>query len=175
MKRPLAVGDLQLGERYVYPNDATLIEADTSDRYMNMDYMFLRSVAGSDLLQFFVSYDIACQWRLHIWEHMIKYQDKTLTLDRRGRFFTFLIPKFHLPAHIEACNLKYSFNLTPHVGQTDGEAPERGWANANPLARSTKEMGPGFDGTRSMIISMIGIIKRSSHWVSGDYGLYLRC
>ncbi|KAK7008357.1 hypothetical protein R3P38DRAFT_2551264, partial [Favolaschia claudopus] len=29
------------------------------------------------------------------------------------------------------------------LGQTDGEAPERGWANANPLATSTKEMGPG--------------------------------
>lgn len=56
---------------------------------------------------------------------------------------TFLVPKFHLPAHIEACNLKYSFHLTPDVGQTDGEAPERGWADANPLARSTKEMGPG--------------------------------
>ncbi|KAJ7688528.1 hypothetical protein B0H14DRAFT_3533268 [Mycena olivaceomarginata] len=78
MKRPLSVGDLQLGERY-----------------MNMDYMFFRSMAGTDLIRFFVSYDIACQWSLHIWEH-------------------------------------------------GWEAPERGWANANPLARSTKEMGPGF-------------------------------
>ncbi|KAJ7270337.1 hypothetical protein C8J57DRAFT_1435473 [Mycena rebaudengoi] len=50
---------------------------------------------------------------------------------------------FHLPAHIEACNILFSFNLTPFVGQTDGEAPERGWANVNPLAASTKEMGPG--------------------------------
>ncbi|KAJ7834048.1 hypothetical protein B0H14DRAFT_3087643 [Mycena olivaceomarginata] len=117
MKRPLAVGDLQLGERY-------------------------RCQVRSPPV--FVSYDIACQWRLHIWERMIKYQDKTLTLDGRGRFFTFLVPKFHLPAHIKACNLKYSFNLTPHVGQTDGEVPERRWANTNPLARSTKEMDPGF-------------------------------
>ncbi|KAJ7858216.1 hypothetical protein B0H14DRAFT_3447339 [Mycena olivaceomarginata] len=127
MKRPLSVGDLQLGERY-----------------MNMDYMFFRSMAGTDLIRFFISYDIACQWSLHIWECMIKYQDETLTLNGRGRFFTFLVPKFHLPAHIEACNLMYSFNLTPYVGQMDGEAPERGWVNANPLARSTKEMGPGF-------------------------------
>ncbi|KAJ7817192.1 hypothetical protein B0H14DRAFT_3474825 [Mycena olivaceomarginata] len=50
---------------------------------------------------------------------------------------------FHLPAHIEACNILFSFNLAPYVGQTDGEAPERGWANANPLTTSTKEMGPG--------------------------------
>ncbi|KAF7367039.1 CxC2 domain-containing protein [Mycena sanguinolenta] len=127
MKRPCAVGDLQLGERYI-----------------NVDYMFFFSIAGTQLLRFFVSYDIACQWHLKLWERMQNYQDATLTLDGKGKFFTFLVPKFHLPAHIESCNLKYSFNLTRFVGQTDGEAPERGWADANPLARSTKEMGPGF-------------------------------
>ncbi|KAJ6479858.1 hypothetical protein C8R45DRAFT_906215 [Mycena sanguinolenta] len=126
MKRPKAVGDLQLGERY-----------------LNMDYMFFYSIAGTELLRFFVSYDIACQWHINIWGQLQKYQDATLNFGR-GRFFTFLVPKFHLPAHIEECNLKFSFNLTRDVGQTDGEAPERGWADANPLARSTKEMGPGF-------------------------------
>ncbi|KAF7371413.1 hypothetical protein MSAN_00778000 [Mycena sanguinolenta] len=129
MKRPKAVGDLQLGERY-----------------LNMDYMFFHSIVGTDLLRFFVSYDIACQWHLNLWGRMEEYDDATLTLDGRGRYMTFLVPKFHLPAHIEACNLKYSFNLTRFVGQTDGEAPERGWADANPLARSTKEMGPRIIG-----------------------------
>ncbi|KAJ7702503.1 hypothetical protein B0H16DRAFT_1483197 [Mycena metata] len=126
MKRPLSVGDLQLGERY-----------------LNMDYMFIRSIAGSPLVQFFVSYNIACQWHIHIWDRLRHYQDETITIDGVGKFVTFLVPKFHLPAHIEECNLKFSFNLTRFVSQTDGEAPERGWANANPLARSTKEMGPG--------------------------------
>ncbi|KAG6836139.1 hypothetical protein H0H93_011016 [Arthromyces matolae] len=50
---------------------------------------------------------------------------------------------FHLPAHVEDCNLLYSFNLAKGAAQTDGEAPERGWANINPLSQSTKEMGPG--------------------------------
>ncbi|KAJ7775778.1 hypothetical protein B0H14DRAFT_2401678, partial [Mycena olivaceomarginata] len=126
MKRPLAVGDLQLGERYI-----------------NMDYMFFRSIAGSPLLRFFVSYDIACQWHINIWRRLAAYQDPDLLVAGNKPFYTFLVPKFHLPAHIEACNLRFSFHLTPEVGQTDGEAPERGWANANPLARSTKEMGPG--------------------------------
>ncbi|KAF7335854.1 CxC2 domain-containing protein [Mycena sanguinolenta] len=108
MKRPQAVGDLQLGERYI-----------------NMHYMFLCSVAGTDLFRFFVSYDFACQWQLNLWGRMAKYKDATLTLDGEGRFFAFLVPKFHLPAHIEACNLKYSFRLTRDVGQTDDEAPER--------------------------------------------------
>ncbi|KAJ7790478.1 hypothetical protein B0H14DRAFT_2396421, partial [Mycena olivaceomarginata] len=126
MKRPNAVGDLQLGERY-----------------MNMDYMFLKSLAGTELVQLFVSYDIACQWHINIWIRMAAYANKEITIDGRGKFFVFLVPKFHLPAHIEACNLKFSFNLTRDVGQTDGDAPERGWCSTNPLARSTKGMGPG--------------------------------
>ncbi|KAG2066882.1 hypothetical protein BDR04DRAFT_1028956 [Suillus decipiens] len=53
------------------------------------------------------------------------------------------MPKFHLAAHIKACQTAFSFNWTPGVGQTDGEAPEHGWANINHVASSTKEMGPG--------------------------------
>ncbi|KAJ7440330.1 hypothetical protein B0H11DRAFT_2253095 [Mycena galericulata] len=125
MKRPLAVGDLQFGERYI-----------------NIDYMFFRSVAGTDLVRFFVSYDIACQWHINIWNRMATYESE-IQMENNGKYIVFLVPKFHLPAHIEACNVRFSFNLTRDVGQTDGEAPERGWANANPLAGSTKEMGPG--------------------------------
>ncbi|KAJ6538601.1 hypothetical protein B0H10DRAFT_1856886, partial [Mycena sp. CBHHK59/15] len=125
MKRPLAVGDLQFGERYI-----------------NMDWMFFRSVVGTELMRFFVSYDIACQWHINIWRRMSGYE-QSIQLVGGHRFIVFLVPKFHLPAHIEACNLRFSFNLTRDVGQTDGEAPERGWANANPLANSTAEMGPG--------------------------------
>ncbi|KAJ7797779.1 hypothetical protein B0H14DRAFT_3493267 [Mycena olivaceomarginata] len=113
------------------------------ERYINMDYMFLQSIAGSELVRFFVSYDIVCQWHINLWSRMAEYKNEAITIDGRGKFMMFLIPKFHLPAHIELCNLKFSFHLTPDVGQTDGEAPERRWADANPLARSTKEMGPG--------------------------------
>ncbi|KAJ7215151.1 hypothetical protein C8J57DRAFT_1440578 [Mycena rebaudengoi] len=126
MKRPNAVGDLQVGERYI-----------------NMDYMFLAGIKGTELQNFYVSYDIACQWHIHLWARMSKY-DPVIQYRGDKKFVTFLVPKFHLPAHIESCNLQFSFNLTRWVGQTDGESPERGWANANPLAGSTAEMGPGF-------------------------------
>ncbi|KAJ7439025.1 hypothetical protein B0H11DRAFT_2254147 [Mycena galericulata] len=125
MKRPNVVGDLQFGERY-----------------LNMDYMFFVSITGTDLMRLYVSYDIACQWHKNIWIRMLSYKSEIQYLGE-GKFVTFLVPKFHLPAHIEECNLRFSFNLTRDVGQTDREAPERGWANANPLAASTKEMGPG--------------------------------
>ncbi|KAJ7073553.1 hypothetical protein B0H15DRAFT_792741, partial [Mycena belliarum] len=126
MKRPNGVGDLQRGEKYI-----------------NMDWMLWMSLVGYDLLvQLIISYDIVCQWHINIWKRLQKYSPALI--ERAGKhYYMWLIPKFHLPAHIEACNILYSFNLTPFVGQTDGEAPERGWANANPLASSTKEMGPG--------------------------------
>jgi len=60
-----------------------------------------------------------------------------------NRDVTFLVPKFHLPAHIASCQWAFSFNWTKGVGRTDGEEPERGWANINAAASSTKDMGPG--------------------------------
>ncbi|KAJ7431719.1 hypothetical protein FB451DRAFT_1573587 [Mycena latifolia] len=124
MKRPKGVGDLQRGERY-----------------LNMDYMFFKSIEGSDTQLFFVSYDIACQWHKNIWDRMRIYS-RDIRHENGKRFFVFLVPKFHLPAHIESCNISFSFLLTRYVGQTDGESPERGWANINRLATSTREMGP---------------------------------
>ncbi|KAJ7738197.1 hypothetical protein B0H16DRAFT_1730090 [Mycena metata] len=48
MKRPNAVGDLQLGERYI-----------------NMDCIFM-GLAGSEISELYVSYYIACQWHKNI-------------------------------------------------------------------------------------------------------------
>ncbi|KAG5634322.1 hypothetical protein H0H81_002404 [Sphagnurus paluster] len=52
-------------------------------------------------------------------------------------------PKFHLPTHKPECHVNFSFNFTPHVGCTDGEALECGWAAINAVSSSTKNMGPG--------------------------------
>lgn len=73
----------------------------------------------------------------------MKIFDSEIQIKDGEKFLVFLVPKFHLPAHIELCNLLYSFNLTPFVDQMDGEAPERGWADANHLANSTSVSGPG--------------------------------
>ncbi|KAF9458821.1 hypothetical protein BDZ94DRAFT_1172825 [Collybia nuda] len=124
-KRPNGVGDLQLGERYI-----------------NMDYLFFSSLQGSKLKTLVVSYDIACQWHKNIFTRMKSFPSE-MQLSESVKYIAFLVPKFHLPAHIEDCMLQFSFNLTKGVGRTDGEAPERGWASINPVAQSTKEMGPG--------------------------------
>ncbi|EMD30341.1 hypothetical protein CERSUDRAFT_61255, partial [Gelatoporia subvermispora B] len=125
MKRPCSVGDLQKGERYV-----------------NMDYLFNSSLQHHSVNLVVSSYDIVCQWTRHLFDRFAKYGWK-LTFGPDPIQFLFLIPKFHLPAHQDSCQYKYSFNYHCGCGRTDGEAPERGWAWADPLASSTREMGPG--------------------------------
>ncbi|KAK0237361.1 hypothetical protein EDD85DRAFT_953359 [Armillaria nabsnona] len=115
MKRPLSVGDLQKGERY-----------------LNMDYFILSTLSYDTPPDLVISYDIVCQWHKNFFARMEKYLASL-----------YLVPKFHLPAHILSCRNNFSFNFSAKVGWTDGEAPERGWAATNALANSMKEMGPG--------------------------------
>ncbi|KIK44648.1 hypothetical protein CY34DRAFT_79396, partial [Suillus luteus UH-Slu-Lm8-n1] len=125
-KWPCGVGNFQQGEKYV-----------------NMDYLFFSTPQHSDeVLTLNMSYDITCQWSKHLWVHMSKYPS-CLHFEHDGKTMTFLIPKFHLPAHITACQISFSHNLIKGMGCTNGEAPEQGLANINPVATSTWEMGPG--------------------------------
>ncbi|KAG1839753.1 hypothetical protein DFJ58DRAFT_718504 [Suillus subalutaceus] len=125
MKLPNGIGDLQKGERY-----------------MNMDFLFFSTLRGRCIDTLNVSYDIACQWHKNLWQRM-STMPLDLHLDHLATFVRFFVPKFHLPAHILTRQTKFSFNFSKYVGRTDGEAPERGWSNINPVASSTKEMGPG--------------------------------
>ena len=95
--------------------------------------------------KFVISYDIVCQWSVNLCERMKNYVEESdnFFLFREDSSVTYLVPKFHLPAHVAKCRTRFSFNLTKGVGRTEGEAPERGWVGPNALAPSTKEMGPG--------------------------------
>jgi len=110
-------------------------------RYVNMDYIFFSSLAGTELEHITVCYDIACQWCRHLLERMEKlpaklHLPKTLKLRYR-------VPKFHLPAHVQKCWAPYSFNFSPCVGRTDGEGVERSWSTLNGVARCVSMMGQG--------------------------------
>ena len=107
-----------------------------------MDYMFASAIRHTDATVLKVSYDIACQWHKKLYQRMDK-MPPALHLNLWDCDVTFLVPKFHLPAHIPSCQWSFSFNWTKGVGRTDGEEPERGWANLNPAGSSMKDMGPG--------------------------------
>ncbi|KAG2349429.1 hypothetical protein BDR05DRAFT_972471 [Suillus weaverae] len=110
-------------------------------RYVNMDYLFFSTLCHTTVDILNISYDIACQWNKHLWHHMASFPPLNAT--HTAKKVTFFMPKFYLPAHIESCQTSFSFNFACGIGRMDGDAPERGWVNINPMALSTKEMGPG--------------------------------
>ncbi|KAG1894399.1 uncharacterized protein F5891DRAFT_1130931 [Suillus fuscotomentosus] len=106
-------------QRHNFKRPCAVGDLQKGEKYMNMDYLFCSTMQyAKDLL-----------YPNHI---HFKCSDKSIT---------FLVPKFHLPAHILACQITYSHNLIRGMGHTEAEAPERGWANINPVA--THEMGLG--------------------------------
>ncbi|KAG1875913.1 hypothetical protein C8R48DRAFT_745573 [Suillus tomentosus] len=121
MRLANGVGDLQKGEKY-----------------LNMDYIVFSVLSCS--INF--SYDIACQWHKKLW-HQVSASLPLQLHPNSSQQYRFFVLKFHLAAHIAACQTEFSFNWSPHVGRTDGEAPEWGWADINCVAASTKKMAPG--------------------------------
>ncbi|KAF6741938.1 hypothetical protein DFP72DRAFT_994736 [Ephemerocybe angulata] len=81
-------------------------------------------------------------WSINLMRRLKAIDDKSPLLNEKVKT-RYVVPKFHLPAHIAPCQSKFAFMLTPGAGLGDGEAPERGWADTNPLGPSTREMGPG--------------------------------
>ncbi|KAK7051166.1 hypothetical protein VNI00_004666 [Paramarasmius palmivorus] len=123
--QPNGVGDLQRGERYC-----------------NVDWIIASLLRyHGKALKICLSYDICCQYCKKFVERI-----STLPLNLRPaavRRFMYVIPKLHIYGHTLSCQLRYSLNLTPGVGRTDGEGIERNWAGQGPIATSTMEMGPG--------------------------------
>ncbi|KIJ36825.1 hypothetical protein M422DRAFT_77334, partial [Sphaerobolus stellatus SS14] len=94
-----------------------------------------------------ISYDIACKYHIHF-DKRIANGDYPLMMPKERRQLAkkdivWLVPKFHLAAHIENCADRFSFNWTKNVGRTSGESVDTIWANLNGLALATREMGFG--------------------------------
>ncbi|KAK0467431.1 hypothetical protein IW261DRAFT_1613021 [Armillaria novae-zelandiae] len=124
LKLPLCTVDLRVGETQV-----------------EMDFGYLTAVRHFDgVPRIVTSYDIACQWSINLEERINIYGD---VMRPKIPKKVYLVPKFHLPGHIKDCQEKYCMSFHIHVGENDGEAPERSWAISNGVAASTREMGPG--------------------------------
>ncbi|KAG1722136.1 uncharacterized protein EDB91DRAFT_1240247 [Suillus paluster] len=107
-KCPCGVSDLQKGEKYV-----------------NMDYLFFSTMQHmGDIAVLNVSYNIACQWSKHLWQHMGQYPSMIHLHHHDNKTIKFIVPKFHLPVHIKTCQITYSHNLLKGMGRMDGEVPK---------------------------------------------------
>ena len=149
-------------------------------RYVNIDYFFYSSLKNTSIQSIVASYDIACQWCQNFNTRMHAAFPASWLINCKSAInLHFLVPKFHLPAHTEKCHRDFSFNYVRHVGQTDGEAPERGWANINGLAYSMREMG--FRSRQDTIEDHLGnwnwkktIAMGMSKWVSTVTGFHVK-
>ncbi|KAJ7578945.1 hypothetical protein C8J56DRAFT_796995, partial [Mycena floridula] len=126
MKRPNGIAALQQGERY-----------------LNIDFIVWMSLWMSLLNWIVMSYDIMCQYSINFYKRMEAQFGEIPSRLHKDVKFTWTVPKFHLPAHVQSCWQSFNFNYTRWTGRSDGEAVERGWSWLNRLGRSIKEMGPG--------------------------------
>ncbi|KAJ7801671.1 hypothetical protein B0H14DRAFT_3489329 [Mycena olivaceomarginata] len=122
---PNGLGDLQKGERYA-----------------NMDFVVLSALAGFALLWLTISYDIACQWKLNLAEH-IQRLPSDMRLPLNTIKIQYALPVWHAGSHNEECQNDNSLSFKVGVGKTDGEGVERTWSVMNPAAFMTKDAGRG--------------------------------
>lgn len=108
-----------------------------------MDYFLYFSLLLFGLHQLVISYDIMCQYGIHLWTRLATKFPDNWVVNTGAVSLKSAIPKFHLPAHILKCHWQFSFNFLKWVARTDGEGVERGWAKLIGLKGSTREMGPG--------------------------------
>jgi hypothetical protein len=107
-----------------------------------MDYVLLSTLIGISIAMLVVSYDVACQWSVNFATRLAEFP-VAMQFDISDIVFTTVIPKFHILGHGKKCQSVWSLNYRRWMGRTDGEGVEREWSHINPVALSTKVMGPG--------------------------------
>ncbi|KAJ7059923.1 hypothetical protein C8F01DRAFT_1254013 [Mycena amicta] len=116
----------------------------TTGLYANMDYILLSALRYASVKKLVISYDIVCQWMIHLAERARRIATETPITTNLDQFeLDFGLPVWHAIVHEASCQAENSLSFVKGVGRTDGEGIERTWALLNPVAFATKEMGEG--------------------------------
>ncbi|KAJ7294043.1 hypothetical protein C8J57DRAFT_1491395 [Mycena rebaudengoi] len=110
--------------------------------YANMDSVVMAALAGLTFMMLTISYDIACQWKKGLRnQSALLLPDIQLNLNKVD--VQCGLPVWHATSHQADCTNKNSLSFLVGVGKSDGEGVERMWADLNPAAFHTKQMGYG--------------------------------
>ncbi|KAJ7058604.1 hypothetical protein C8F01DRAFT_990484 [Mycena amicta] len=120
-----------------------LSQTDHLHRYANMDYILLHALTDARVKRLLISYNIACQWEVHLRERVLNFAEDAGVIDLANFEIQFALPVWHAAAHEVLCQAEMSLSHVAGVGCTDGEGIERTWAVLNPISFATKEMGEG--------------------------------
>ena len=113
-------------------------------RFINMDLINLHSRQHARGLRILTMYDIICQFIIYAAEQMEEYpEDLRTELADFKKELLYAIGKLHWHGHKPKGHSRYSLNYIPGAARTDGEGIERRWWDIQPLASSTRMMGPG--------------------------------
>ena len=107
-----------------------------------MDYIFVSAMLHHLVVNKFITYDIACQWSKGLVERIAKFPSH-LQISLPEEATVFGIPKLHYHSHKREGHAPFSLNYRLGAGRLDGEGIERRWWWIQPIANSTKGMGPG--------------------------------
>ncbi|OCH85161.1 hypothetical protein OBBRIDRAFT_740369 [Obba rivulosa] len=106
-----------------------------------MDFALAGALAGlKELLLLLFTYDMSCQYIAHLLDHFKERFPDLVPLIERIKL---LLPKMHMLAHKEFCQIVYALCYTWGTGMTTGESVEQPWAELNQARVTTREMSLG--------------------------------
>ncbi|KAJ7673622.1 hypothetical protein B0H17DRAFT_1208314 [Mycena rosella] len=136
--RPNGLGDLQKGERY-----------------SNMDFIVMSALMGFCLMMLTISYDIACQWKIHLCARMAKLPaDMQLNLDNVD--LQCALPVWHAASHNVECQNENS--LSGALARATGRASSgrvcghSRWQDRQP--QLLKNVGQGYALQRKLVVAL---------------------
>ena len=107
-------------------------------RFANADYVLARSLdAYANHPNILITYDIACQYSIHLVDRFRKHSPKLVDAAARAKT---AVPKAHIQGHKDDCQYRFTLMYTPGAGMFGGETIETDWAETNKLGASTHEM-----------------------------------
>ncbi|KAJ3014547.1 hypothetical protein NUW54_g1280 [Trametes sanguinea] len=105
------------------------------------DFALAGALKGTlDLLERGVTYDVVCSYICNIVERFKKSRPDLVPIIEQLKM---LLPKMHMHAHQEACQVVYALCYAHGFGLIHGEGVETPWAELNPAGLSTREMTDG--------------------------------
>ncbi|KAJ7073655.1 hypothetical protein C8F01DRAFT_1271360 [Mycena amicta] len=153
----------------------------SSEGYANMDCILMHALGDTRVKELVFSYDIACQWKVHLRERVKAIVMKSGAANLDEFRIRFGLPVWHAAAHEINCREALSLSHIVGVGRTDGEGIERTWVEMGEGNRHDtiedkvdhmnfeKNVGEGDALARKLIIATAERDKQMAEFMEVDW------
>ncbi|KAI0360938.1 hypothetical protein OH77DRAFT_1393632 [Trametes cingulata] len=117
------------------------VDLQTTETWLHADFGLGGALRGTERLrEIALSYDVICSYICRILE---RFKTSHPTLLQVVEQLKMLLPKLHMHAHKDLCQVVYAFCYAQGFGLAHGEGVETPWAELNSAGLSTREMSAG--------------------------------